>query len=87
MNSGGEPIRTAPIYPNMTQRDALAGEQGASAETPVRIDKVNLYIARKLGRDRVRVECNCLILNCSCCGGKGFYFVDVPPKQEEVESQ
>ena len=49
-----------------------------------RIDKVNLYIARKLGRDRVRVECNCLILNCSCCGGKGFYFVDVPPKQEEV---
>jgi len=74
------------VDPDMTARDSARGD-GASAETPVRIDKVNLYIARKLGRDRVRVECNCLILNCSCCGGKGFYFVDVPPKQEEVESQ
>ena len=32
MNSGGEPVKTAPVYSNMTQRDGARGD-GASAET------------------------------------------------------
>ena len=59
MNSGGEPVKTAPVYSNMTQRDGARGD-GASAQDKAIVEVVKQarnFVEWAVGATREGNEC------------------------------